>query len=192
MKHAAGLLARTVSVLALALAIATPATAAAQSRLEVPVTWSQQPDGTTCGPTTAKMLLGPLGVSMSVEQLKGPVGYYTSNQTNRWGMRNGLNQLQSRHTYRVIEADKMDQGAAKDHLIQAARDDLRYGVPIALAINGRMPGYPQSVDHWVAVAGVDGRSVLVHDPVAQRPGWKNVPASRWLDVSQIPIKAIVM
>ncbi|GAA3990311.1 hypothetical protein GCM10022247_06220 [Allokutzneria multivorans] len=180
-----------LGLLALSLAIAAPAPASAQSRVEVPVTWSQQPDGTTCGPTTAKMVLGPLGVSMSVEQLKGPVGYYTNNETNRWGMRDGLNKLQKRHTYRVIEGDKMDQRAAKDHLVQAAREDLRHGVPIALAIKGALPGYPQGVDHWVAVAGVDGRSVLVHDPVAQRPGWKNVPPSRWLDVSQIPIKAIV-
>lgn len=164
------------------------------TRIDLP--WTQQPDPYTCAPATVRMILRAYGIDVSVDALKPAVGWSRQRGADRYGVADALNSHQRAHFYRVSNsgdatANRETELHARKKLRASARQDLPADHPIALAVNGTLPGYPGPVGHWVVVAGIDGDRVLIADPTAGRAGFEDVDAVRWINLDRIPIKAFV-
>ncbi|GAA3025748.1 C39 family peptidase [Streptosporangium longisporum] len=199
----AGILTSLTAVAALCAAPAVPAVAApvltaaafgAPNETVHGIDFWTQPYGNYCGPTTAAMILSQGDAKApSVYGLAARIGLRRDvGGTYRTEMKTMLET--GGHRWQVTSSG--DPGRLLDTVRRNISGNQAWRSAVAVGFRGRITGhvngryftYPQSVDHWIAITGWDtaGRNVLVHDPVAGRPGWGNVPSSYWIGVDRIP------
>lgn len=158
------------------------------------VQWEQQTTDYTCGPTTVRMLLGLHGATPTIDELSTAGKTTKGAGTNRDGVVNALNQFQKAHEYQIsipnhapVPADRNMRAA----LLNDVKGAIKQGHGVALAFNGRMPGYRWDADHWVAIVGLDGDKVLIADPVSGKGTGANLAPTYWVAINDLPIKTWV-